>query len=277
MHTVRSILFNIVFFGWHIVLCLAYSGLFLLPRNRIWAAIRFYAHSVQFLERTILGIRWEHRGDPFPQGACIVAMKHQSAWETLKIPLWFRDGSIVLKRELTWIPIWGWFLRKMDFIPIDRGARGKAIQSLVRGGQRAKAQDRPIVIFPQGTRIAPGVWRPYRYGIAALYAELNLPVVPVALNSGLFWPRRAFRKRAGTIVVEVLPPIPPGLPPAEMMAELERRLEAASDRIVLAAGGPPTLRPNEVGAATGPAGSGGADVPAASSVGKSIDRSASGA
>jgi 1-acyl-sn-glycerol-3-phosphate acyltransferase len=178
-------------------------------------------------------LRYEVRGREYlPAGPCLVAAKHQSAWETLKLHLLLPDPAVVLKRELTRLPVWGWFAVKAGMIPVDRGARGRALASLLAGARQVVAEGRPIVIFPQGTRTAPGTHHPYRIGVGMLYEQLHLPIVPMALNSGLYWPRRAFLKRPGTIVVEFLPPIQPGLDRHQAMHELEARLEAATDRLV---------------------------------------------
>jgi 1-acyl-sn-glycerol-3-phosphate acyltransferase len=245
MIILRSLLFNVAFFSWTTVSCLGMLWMLLIPRRRMLEVVRWYMRTIAWLERNIAGIHMEVRGRENlpPHGSYLVAAKHQSAWETMKIHLWFDDPAIVLKRELMWIPVWGWYAAKSHMIPIDRGARGRAIASLVKGGAMMKDEGRPIVIFPQGTRTAPGTWRGYRIGIGVLYENLDLPVIPVALNSGVFWPRRGFIKRPGTVTVEFLPPIAPGLSRAAMMAELEARLEAASDRLVTAVGGPATVRP----------------------------------
>lgn len=246
MTALRSVLFNAAFYGWTAFLCVALAWApFLLRRPGVLAVARWYLGTVEALERSLAGIRWELRGaENMPEGPCIVAAKHQSAWETMKLHALFGDPAIVHKRELLAIPVWGTFLGKLDMIAVDRGAKGRAVQSLVEGARRIAGQRRPIVIFPQGTRTPPGARLPYKQGTAVLYEELGLPIVPVALNSGVFWPRRSFLKRAGTVVVEILPPIAPGLPKAEALAEAERRIEAATDRLVAEAGGPPGLRPS---------------------------------
>ncbi|MGQ9371510.1 lysophospholipid acyltransferase family protein [Azospirillum sp. ST 5-10] len=245
MLVLRSLLFNVAFYGWTTLACFGLLWMLLLPRQRMVAVVRWYLRVVAWLERTILGLDYEVRGlENLPRdGAYIVAAKHQSAWETMKLHLIFGDPAIVLKRELMWIPIWGWYARKARMIAVDRGARGRALNSMIDGARSVKDEGRPIVIFPQGTRTAPGAYRGYRIGVGALYDTLKLPMVPVALNSGLYWPRRSFVKRPGTIVVEILPPITPGLSRAAVMAELERRLEESSDRLAVAAGGPATPRP----------------------------------
>ncbi|MFN8925802.1 MAG: lysophospholipid acyltransferase family protein [Rhodospirillales bacterium] len=244
MPFLRSIAFNVVFYGWTALFCVLLSWMLLLPKRWMLPAVRWYLRSVTVIERVFADLRWELRGaENLPAGPCIVAQKHQSAWETMKLHALFDDPAIVYKRELGFIPLWGWFLRKVRMIPIDRGGKGRAIQSLLAGARAVVAEGRPIVIYPQGTRTAPGTWIPYRAGISVLYETLNLPVVPIALNSGMYWARRSFRKRAGTIVVEVLPPIPPGLDRETFVRTLVDRLETATDRLVAEAGGPPTPRP----------------------------------
>jgi 1-acyl-sn-glycerol-3-phosphate acyltransferase len=240
----RSLLFNLAFFSWTAFVCVAILWTLLLPRRFVVAGIIGWLRSVHFLERAILGLDYEVRGaEHLPDGPFVLAAKHQSAWETMKLHLLVRDPAIILKRELLWIPLWGWYAAKAHMIAVDRGARGRAVASMLKGARRTVAEGRPIVIFPQGTRTAPGAWRPYRVGAGILYSELGIPIVPMALNAGLYWPRRSFIKRPGRIVVEFLPPIPPGRPMDEAMRELEERLEAATDRLVTAAGGPATERP----------------------------------
>jgi len=227
------------------LMCVGLLWILLLPRDQMMAVVRWYLSSIAWMERTILGLRYEVRGlENVPaQGSFIIAAKHQSAWETMKLHLIFHDPAVILKRELTWIPTWGWYAQKSRMIAVDRGARGRALTSMIENSRPVVAEGRPIVIFPQGTRVAPGKHINYRVGVGVLYDELKLPIVPVALNAGLYWPRRSFLKKPGTIVVEILPPIAPGLTRAQVMQELETRLEEATERLVVAAGGPPTARP----------------------------------
>jgi len=245
MILVRSILFNVLFYAWTAALCVLLSGTLLMPRRRMMAGARFYLRGIAAMERAVVGLDYRVVGrDRLPDGPCIVAAKHQSAWETLKLHLILDDPAPVLKRELLSIPVWGRYAAKADLIPVDRGGRSKAVQGMIASARRIAAQGRPIVIFPQGTRTAPGAWRPYRIGVVALYQALDLPVVPMALNSGLFWGRRRFRKLPGTVTVEFLDPIPPGLDRDRFLARLETELETASERLSLAEGGPPTPRPD---------------------------------
>ena len=162
MPALRSLIFNIAFYGWTTIACFGLLWMLLLPRRHMIAVVRWYLDTVGWLERTILGLDYEVRGrENLPAGACIVAAKHQSAWETMKLHALFGDPAIVLKRELTWIPIWGWYARKARMIAVDRGARGKALSSMIENSRPVAAEGRPIVIFPQGTRTAPGAYRGY--------------------------------------------------------------------------------------------------------------------
>ena len=193
-----------------------------LPRRQMLYVVHLWLRQMAWLENHIGGITYRVVGSAYvPAGACIIACKHQSAWETLKLHLLFSDPAIVLKEELLNIPLWGWYLRRVGMIPIDRAGYTKALSSMMLAAHKAVAAGRKIVIFPQGTRIAPGVTKPYKSGVVALYQELNLPIVPMALNSGLFWPKNGFLKKPGTITVEFLPPILPGLPREAMMERLK--------------------------------------------------------
>jgi 1-acyl-sn-glycerol-3-phosphate acyltransferase len=230
---VRSILFNLAFYAWTGLLGIGALPMVLAPRATVMRFGRWWSLTVLELARAIAGIDYELRGrEHLPREPAIIAMKHQSAWDTLGVPALFGDVAIVLKRELLWIPFYGWYARKAGMIPIDRGAGATALKSMVRRAREIVAERRPIVIFPEGTRTAVGVKRAYHPGIAALYTQLGLPVVPVAVNSGLFWPRRRFLKRPGRIVVEALPPLPPGLDRKAFLAELQSRIETATERLV---------------------------------------------
>ncbi|MEO1248374.1 MAG: lysophospholipid acyltransferase family protein [Pseudomonadota bacterium] len=244
MRLVRSLAFDFVFYVGTFIWSLGLLWTLVLPRETMLYFVRFYFRFIGWAERVFLGLTYRLvDGDKRPEGAYIVAAKHQSAWETLKLLILFDDPAIVLKHELLRIPIWGWYAAKARLIPIVRGAKGAAIASLIKGAKSAKAEGRPIVIFPQGTRLAPGAYRPYRSGIMALYEGLDLPVLPLALNSGVFWPRHARIKRGGEITVRYLDPIPPGLDRDDFARLLEDRLETATDELVQSVGGPATERP----------------------------------
>jgi 1-acyl-sn-glycerol-3-phosphate acyltransferase len=226
----RALIFNLLLFGWTTLVGSLALPLLLLPRRVVIRFSRLWSLGSVVLLRHIVGLDHRIRGrDRLPQGACIIAMKHQSAWDALILPMVLDDPAIVVKRELVLLPIYGWYMWRSGLaIAIDRGAGPAAVRSMVKAAKEAAAAGRPIVIFPQGTRVAPGAHLPYQPGVAALYQALALPLVPAAVNSGLFWGRRAFLKRPGRIVLEFLDPIPSGWQRQRLMAELERRIEAAT-------------------------------------------------
>jgi 1-acyl-sn-glycerol-3-phosphate acyltransferase len=232
----RSLIFNLALYGCTALMCVLLIWTLPLPRHYMLRVVHFWLAQVAWIEKHIGGITYRVVGrSHVPKGACIIASKHQSAWETFKLHVFFGDPAIVLKKELLDIPIWGWYLRRSGMIPIDRAGRARALSRMLRAAHRAADAGRKIVIFPQGTRVAPGAVKPYKSGIAALYRELNLPIIPMALNSGLLWPKGSFIKRPGVITVEFLPPIPTGLPRGEMTARLKENLETASDRLAVKA------------------------------------------
>ncbi|WP_337877089.1 lysophospholipid acyltransferase family protein [Elioraea sp.] len=238
MTILRSLLFNFLFFAFTAAAALACLPLVpLLDRAGRLAILAWWAERVLGLLRLTVGIRLRVTGaEHLPAaGPALIAAKHQSAFDTIVWLALLPRPAYVLKRELLWIPLYGWYARAAGMIGVDRGAGPTAIRHLMRAGAEALAEGRQIVIFPEGTRTAPGTRRPYQPGIAALYARSGLPVIPVATDSGLFWGRRAFRKRAGTITVAVLPPIPPGLARAEMLARLETAIESETDRLLASA------------------------------------------
>ena len=229
----RSLLFNV---GWYVgtaVIAIVGAPILLMPRRYVVAWSLFW---IDFcLGWLRLTCRLTHRIGGLenrPAGPVIFACKHQSSWETLAFSRLFPNCAIVLKRELLFIPIVGWAMARVGNIAVERGDGSQALRSLVRQAKAAIAEGRSILIFPEGTRVAVGAERPYQVGTAALYRQLGVPVVPVALNSGLFWGRRKFIKWPGMIEVEVLPPIPPGLDRKIFMATLRERIEEATARLV---------------------------------------------
>ena len=229
----RAFAFNCVFFGWTGVIGMLGLPVLLMPRRTAMRFGRFWAQGVLCALRRIVGLDHEIRGlDRLPKGACIIAMKHQSAWDTLILPVVLADPAIVIKRELRLVPFYGWYAMRAGSIAIDRRAGARAVRDMVAAAREVAAAGRPIVIFPQGTRTAPGMRLPYQPGVTALYHALQVPLVPAAVNSGVFWGRRSFLKRRGRIVLEFLEVIPPGWPRRELMAALEDRTEAATARLV---------------------------------------------
>lgn len=232
MATVRSLLFAFLFYGWSTVLSPIYVPLMLLPRRAFWFMAWIWVRSCLVVVQAVAGVHYEVRGrENLPEGPFIIASKHQSAWDTLIYNKLFEDCAYVLKRELFWFPFFGWFLWRIGMVGIDRAGGASSLKAMVRGVQDRLAAGRTIIIFPQGTRTPPGAERPYLSGVAALYRQCETPVVPVALNSGQFWPRRRFVKNPGTIVVEFLPPIPPGLNRQDFTRTLQDRIEPATRRL----------------------------------------------
>lgn len=243
MTALRSFAFNILFYVWTAVIVVSCLPLLVMPRRTLFWTSRTWARVNLAMLASLCGLRYELRGlNNLPAGPCIVASKHQSAWDTMIFPMLFDAPCYVLKRELAWIPLFGWCAVRYGNIPIDRAGGAKALRALIRAARDRLNQGRAVVIFPEGTRVAPGQRRPHHPGTAALYVQLGVPVVPVAVNSGLFWGRRTFVKKPGRIVLEVLPPIPPGLPRKAFAATLEDRIESASARLLASAAGDAAAR-----------------------------------
>jgi 1-acyl-sn-glycerol-3-phosphate acyltransferase len=236
----RGLLFNALFFLWTALFCLLVLPVFpFLSAAGMRRAARFWERVTFALLRFTVGLSHEVRGrEHLPSGPVIIASKHQSAWETLAFHVLVPELAVGLKEELTRIPVFGWYLMRAGNIRIDRGAAARAIRSLVEGAKGAVASGLSVLIFPEGTRSAPGDPPDYKPGVVALYNALRLPVVPVALNSGLFWRRRSLVKHPGRIVVQFLEPIPPGLERKIFMQTLEQRIETATARLIEEAHGP---------------------------------------
>lgn len=260
MIVLRSLLFNVLWLSWTVILAVTAVPALAFPRNVGKGVARLWTRVILWLAKVVVGLRYELRGleNIPPDGGCIIAAKHQSAWDTFLFHGVLPDPVYILKQELLRIPFIGWYMARAGMIGVDRSAGAKAMRHMIEAAGAAAAEGRQLVIFPEGTRTPPGDSRPYKPGIAALYARITHPVVPVALNSGLFWARQSFIKRPGTIVVEFLPPLPNGLPKQVFMDTLHARIEEACARLNAEAGVP--LPP----AATTPA----ADKPVENSVEK---------
>jgi 1-acyl-sn-glycerol-3-phosphate acyltransferase len=221
----RSALFLLWFLAVTTILSLIFLPVLILPRAAtVWLA-RIWSRATFWGLKIFAGIDWEIRGTA-PRGPVLVAAKHMSMWDTLALYLALNAPAIVLKRELLRIPFYGWFLWKVTAIPIDRAAGASALRKMADAARDVLREGRPILIFPEGTRKKPGEAPDYKPGVAGLYGLLDVPCVPVALNSGVYW--TGFFKRPGTIVLEFLEPIAPGLKRRDFMALLERRIETAT-------------------------------------------------
>jgi 1-acyl-sn-glycerol-3-phosphate acyltransferase len=232
MTTLRSLLFNLLFGLWTAFIFIVSLPTLVLPLSAAWWMGGLWVRGALLLLRATVGLGHRVRGGEHRvAGPAIYAAKHQSAWDTLVFPLLLDKPAYVLKQELIRVPLFGSYLRQCGMIPVDRQGGGSALKQMLKAARAAVAQGRSILIYPEGTRTPPGERRAYHPGVAALYGDLGIPVVPVALNSGLFWGRRAFHKRPGTITIEFLPPIAPGLPRRDFMQELQNRMEGASERL----------------------------------------------
>jgi 1-acyl-sn-glycerol-3-phosphate acyltransferase len=231
----RSLVYNVLFYlvlaFWVIVGIPTY----LMPRWAIMAIARYWARSSIWLMRVICNTKVEYRGlEKIPAGPLIVASKHQSMWETFALLQFFDQPLYILKRELLRIPLFGWYLIKSNMIGV-RGTGGHAlIQTMERAGEEVR-RGRQLIIFPEGTRMAVGAPPDYKSGVSLIYVKSNVACLPVALNSGLFWPRRTFMRYPGTLVVEFLDPLPPGLPRNEFIARIKTVIEDATNRLVATA------------------------------------------
>jgi 1-acyl-sn-glycerol-3-phosphate acyltransferase len=206
----------------------------LLPNRYLLSVAKQWARTNLWLVRVLCGIKADFRGlEKIPRGGLIIASKHQSMWETFALLPHVDDPTFILKRELMWIPLFGWCLRKAQMIPVNRGARGPALAAMTERAKAEVRRGRQIIIFPEGTRRPPGAEPQYKFGVAHLYAETGVPCVPVALNSGLFWPRRSFRRFPGTVVVQVCDPIAPGLDKSTFIVRLQEAIEPVAAELLL--------------------------------------------
>lgn len=251
MLVVRSLAFNIAFYANLIVQMILWSPIFFLtPRRKAWFVPKFWARSSLKLQEWIAGTESRIEGlENLPAGPFILAPKHQSFWDTISFYPYLRDPVYILKRELTWIPFFGWYVNKMKMIPIHRGKRSKALKQALEVARRRMADDRQLIIYPEGTRRAPGDEPAYKWGIVEIYAALGVPVVPVAHVAGLFWPRRRFLRFPGVIHARFLPPIEAGLDKEVFMQRLIEETEAACDALLVEAAqaaNPPPFPPTAV-------------------------------
>jgi len=232
----RSLLFNVLFYLNTVIFLIIALPTFLLPYRAIVEVAKAWGRVNLVLIR-VAGIGYEVRGrEKIPPGPLLVASKHQSAWETFALMPLFDNPLFILKRELQWIPVFGWLLIKGRMVPVDRGKGSQALTDMAERARVELARGRQLIIFPEGTRRPAGAEPRYKYGVAHLYAAEGVPCLPVALNSGVFWPRRTLRRKPGTVVVEILDPIMPGLDKDEFFKLLQERIETATARLIKEAG-----------------------------------------
>lgn len=233
MQTLRAILFQAAFYLNTTIWTIAILPFALAGREALRKAIRGWVRSNLLLLRLIAGIRVEFRNTGLtPPGALLVASKHQSVLETLALVLVFERPVFILKKSLTRIPLFGWYVTRLGHISVDRDAGAAALRGMLRQAQAAIADGAQIVIFPEGTRRAPGAEPDYKPGVIQMYRQLGARCLPVALNTGLFWPRRRLAFRPGVAVIEILPPLPANLSRAEILPALIAAIEPPSDRLL---------------------------------------------
>ena len=241
----RSLAFNTFFYAHTIFWLFALLPTEILPKAVFWRGVKLWARINRWAITAIGGVKVEIRGlENLPKGGVLIAAKHQSTFETVSLLDFFDRPTFVMKRELRKIPLFGWYTVKGEQIAVDRSAGRSALTDMTERARIEAARGREILIFPEGTRKPAGAEPHYKHGIAHLYEKLGVPLVPVALNSGLFWGRHDFTRHPGTLVVEFLPAIPAGRDPEEVYAEMQTAIETASDRLIaeaLAAPNPPPL------------------------------------
>jgi 1-acyl-sn-glycerol-3-phosphate acyltransferase len=229
----RSLVFAVVFYLNTTMFVALGLPLLLGPRRWAMAALRLHARASLWWLRIICGTGIEVRGlEKLPAPPFLVVAKHQSAWDTFALLPLFSDPALVMKAELGLIPVYGWFAHKFEHILIKRDRAALALKTMIMDAKARVAENREVLIFPEGTRSTPGAAPDYKPGFVALYEGLNIPCVPLALNSGLYWPRRQFMRYPGTIIVEILDAIPPGMARAAFKVEVEVRIETAAIRLI---------------------------------------------
>ncbi len=244
MLALRSLVFAASFYGLTAVSAVVAAVISIVAPGRLPAFAAFWSRTWLAMYRRICGVSYEVRGrELIPPGGCVLAMKHQSVWDTCALFAIFDRPVYVLKSELMLIPFFGWALARLGCIPVKRGTGRRALEDMMAGTRKALAQGKQVVIFPEGTRTLVGSPASYKTGISHLYVELDVACTPVALNSGLLWPRHSFLRPEGHIVVQVLPPIPRGLPRKDMFDRLVSDIESAStelSRRTVSPAGPPS-------------------------------------
>jgi 1-acyl-sn-glycerol-3-phosphate acyltransferase len=228
---IRSVVFIVQMYVAMAVIGIALFPWALVSKRGAQAGCKAFCLYVRWSAGWMVGLRSEIRGTP-PKGAVMIAAKHQSFFDIILIFAAVPAGKFIMKQELLWTPILGQYAMRIGCIPVNRGKRGAAIKKMVEDVARGAVRPGQLIIYPQGTRVAPGAQAPSKVGVGVLYRETGQPVVPVATNAGAFWPRTGIWRRPGTVVVEFLPVIEPGLAIEPFMERLEREVETASDRLL---------------------------------------------
>lgn len=231
----RSLVFNLQMYVMMALMALVFTPWAAVSRTGAFAAVHSWCRWVRWTASWMIGLRSEVRGE-IPSGEVMIAAKHQSFFDIIILVSALPRPKFIMKKELRWAPILGWYALRIGCVPVDRGKRGQAIAAMMERVRSGRQEPGQLIIYPQGTRVAAGERREYKVGTGLLYRELGVPCIPVACNVGVFWPRRAILRQPGLAVVEFLPPIPPGMELRPFMAHLEHVIEARSDELMAEAG-----------------------------------------
>jgi 1-acyl-sn-glycerol-3-phosphate acyltransferase len=232
----RSLVYNVLFYALLVFWILVAIPTFVMPPRAFMGVAKAWARSSVWLMRVVCNTKVDYRGlEKIPEGPLIVASKHQSMWETFALMQFFDAPLFIYKRELAWIPFFGWYLMKSKMIGVDRDGGMRSLMEMARRAPKEIRSGRQLIIFPEGTRRPVGAPPNYMTGVGQIYTSSGVPCLPVALNSGLFWPRRTFMRYPGTLVVEFLDPLPSGLNRKDFLAQIKTSIETATDRLVDAA------------------------------------------
>ncbi|MFN4098546.1 MAG: lysophospholipid acyltransferase family protein [Pararhodobacter sp.] len=234
---VRSLIFSFQAYAMMVPMALFFLPWALVSRNGAWGAVHAWCRWVRWTASWMVGLKSEIRGE-VPQGEVMIAAKHQSFFDIILLCSVLPRPKFIMKKQLLWAPIVGWYALRIGCVPVDRGKRGAAIKTMVKHVRSGTLEPGQLIIFPQGTRVAPGVKTDYKVGVAVLYQELGVPVVPAACNVGVFWPRQRIYRAPGLAVVEFLPVIPAGIPMREFIAQVQEVVETRSDALMTEAGFP---------------------------------------
>jgi 1-acyl-sn-glycerol-3-phosphate acyltransferase len=229
----RSLVYNVLFYALLVFWILVAIPTYVMPPRAFMAVAKAWARSSVWLMRVVCNTKVDYRGlEKIPDGPLIVASKHQSMWETFALMQFFDAPLFIYKRELAWIPFFGWYLMKSKMIGVDRDGGMRSLMEMARRAPKEIRSGRQLIIFPEGTRRPVGAPPNYMTGVGQIYTSSGVPCLPVALNSGLFWPRRTFMRYPGTLVVEFLDPLPSGLNRKDFLAQIKTSIETATDRLV---------------------------------------------
>lgn len=237
----RSLIFAAQAYLMMAVMALAFAPWAIFDRRGAFAAVHAWCGYVRWTASWMIGLKSEVRGE-VPQGEVLIAAKHQSFFDIIVLVSVLPRPKFIMKKQLKWAPILGWYAQRIGCVPVDRGKRGAAIKTMMERVRSGRQEPGQLIIYPQGTRVAAGAKRDYKIGIGLLYQEMDVACVPVACNVGVFWPRQRIYRDPGLAVIEFLPPIPPGMELRDFMARLEDEVETRSDALMREAGFDPGLR-----------------------------------